>query len=242
MRKEQVNALIEHAKSGLKSIEIQYKDALENTTIPHPLQIDIKNCMENLRSALDYIAHDIYEKVIAPQRTAARIPEIINIYFPYGKTENDFKSGVGSSLPELKTISQNLYNIIEAIQPYKAGDNFLYDFCNILNEKKHNVLTPQIKEIKQGLAMDFGGARIQMGPGSSISGTGFIGTGTGGVFLRGDKISGDSPATRISGNVKQTIIKWVSFKFSDTGVEVLPLLKKVIEQVDWLCKNIYQTI
>lgn len=242
MRKDQVDALIEHAKTDLDKIEEQYNKALEETTIPSSLQIDIKNYMENLRSALDYIAHDIYEQQIAPHRASTGKPEISKIYFPYGKTENDFKSGVGSSLPELKNVSPNLYSTLEAIQPYKIGDNWLFDFCSTLNEKKHDTLTPQKREEKRGLNIDFGGAKIQLGPGSSISGTGFIGTGTGGIHLQGDTISGDSPAHRTSGKVKQTIIRWISFKFADTGVEVLPLLRKALTGIEDLSNDVYQKI
>ena len=242
MRKDQVDALIEHAKTDLEKIEKQYNKALEETTIPSSLQIDIKNYMENLRSALDYIARDIYEQQIAPHRASTGKPEISKIYFPYGKTENDFKSGVGLSLPELKNVSQDLYNTLETIQPYKIGDNWLFDFCRTLNEKKHDTLTPQKKEEKRGLDIDFGGAKIQMGPGSSISGTGFIGTEAGGIHLQGDTISGDSPAHRTSGKVKQTIIHWISFKFADTDVEVLPLLKKALTGIEDLSNDVYQKI
>ena len=242
MRKDQVDALIEHAKTDLEKIEEQYNKALEETTIPSSLQIDIKNYMENLRSALDYIAHDIYEQQIAPHRASTGKPEISKIHFPYGKTENDFKSGVGSNLPELKNVSQDLYSTLETIQPYKTEDNWLFDFCRTLNEKKHDTLTPQKKEERRGLDIDFGGEKIQMGPGSSISGTGFIGAKAGGIHLQGDTISGDSPAQRISGKAKQTIIRWISFKFADTGVEVLPLLKKALTGIEDLSNDVYQKI
>ena len=240
MRKDQVDALVEHAKTDLEEIEGQYHRALEQTTILPSLQIDIKNYMENLRSALDYIAHDIYERKIAPNRASAGKSEIPKIYFPYGKTEDDFKSGIGSSLPELKNISEDLYNALEAIQPYKIGDNWLHDFCCILNEKKHDKLSPQEREEKRALKIDFGRAKIQMGPGSSISGAGFIGTGTGGVILQGDTISGDSPAHRTSGRVKQTVIRWISFRFADTGVDVLSLLKKALMGIEDLSNDVYE--
>ena len=97
MRKEHVDALLEHGKNDLVKIEEQYNNALDATSIPSNLQIDIKNYMENLRSALDYIAHDIYEQQIASHRASAGKREITNIYFPYGKTENGFKSGIGAS-------------------------------------------------------------------------------------------------------------------------------------------------
>ena len=242
MRKEQVDELLKHGKNDLDKIEEQYNKALDATTIPSNLQIDIKNYMENLRSALDYIAHDIYEQQIAPSRASTGKSEPSKIYFPYGKTENDFKSRVGSSLPDLKNVSPNLYNTLEEIQPYKVGDNWLIDFCSILNEKKHNKLTPQKKEEKRGLNIDFGGAKIQMGPGSSISGTGFIGTSTGRIHLQNDKISGDSPAQNISGKVNQTIVRWISFKFADTGVEVLPLLKKAMVGIKGMSSDVYQIL
>ena len=242
MRKDQVDALLEHAKTALEEIEEQYNKALKETTIPPSLQIHIKNYMENLRSALDYIAHDIYEQEIAPHRISTGKQEIREVYFPYGNTETDFKSRVGSSLPELKNVSPSLYNTLEAIQPYKAGDTWLFDFCRILNEKKHDILSPQKREEKRGLIIDFGGPKIQMGPGSSISGTGFIGTGRGGIHLQGDTISGDSPAHRTSGKVKQTIIRWISFKFADTGVEVLPLLKKAMTRIRDFSNDVYQQL
>lgn len=243
MREDQVQALIAHAANDLGDIVKQYDKALEEKTIPSSLQIEIKNYMENLRSALDYIAHDVYEKHIVSHRASTSKPEIKKIYFPYGKTENDFKSAVGSSLPELKTLSPSAYSIIEAIQPYKLGDNWLYDFCSILNQKKHDTLTPQKREEKKGLDISFGGgAGIKMPPGTSISGHGFIGTRAGGIHLQGDTISGDSPAMRTTGDVKQTVAKWVSFKFDDTNIEVLPLLKKIYAGVEDLSTRIYQTI
>ncbi len=243
MRKDPVIALIEHAKNALDRIREQYGKALNAKAIPTSLVIDIKNYMENLRSALDYIAHDIYEAKIHPYRISTGKQEVKRIYFPYGRNENDFKSSLGSSLPELKTISPDLYDIIEEIQSHKTGDNWLCDFCSILNEEKHNTLTPQTKEEKRGLNIEFsGGAGIKMGPGAVIAGSGFIGTGTGGIHLHGDVISGDSPAKRTTGDVKQTVIVWVSFKFGNTNVEVLPLLEKVLGNVkvvsNKVCGNI----
>jgi len=135
MRKTQVEALIDHARNDLHSIEVQYKTALTSTTIPAKLQIDIKNYMENLRSALDYISHDIYDEKLSSHRATTGQRQISKIYFPYGRTENDFRSGIGSSLPDLRSISPDLYNAIEAIQPYVVSDDWLYNFCSILNEK-----------------------------------------------------------------------------------------------------------
>jgi hypothetical protein len=242
MRKDQVHALLDHAGADLKKIEEQYGQALNSNSIPPSLQIDIKNYMENLRSALDYSAHDVYEHRVAPHRSASGQSEISKIYFPYGKSENDFKSAAGSSLPDLKSLAPTVYAALEAVQPYKVGDNWLYDFCSILNEKKHDTLTPQVREEKRGLEINMGGAAIKMSPGASISGSGHIRTRVGGITLQDDTISGDSPARRIQGDVKQTVVRWVSFKFADTGIEVLPLLKKALAGIESLSKDVYKEL
>lgn len=243
MRKNDVNELLKHARRDLKTISKQYEAALEKETIPSSLQIDVKNFMENLRSALDYMAHDIYEVVISPHRKASGKKSVEKIYFPYGRTLNDFKSGVGSSLPELKNLHSKLYSVIESVQPFVCGSPWLYDFCTILNQKKHESLRPQVKEVKKGLVMQFpGGTRVSMGPGCSIRGTGAIHSGGGVVQLNNETISGDSPARNVAGGVGQIITKWVSFKFSDTSISVLPFLETALDNLEKLMKEIYNSL
>lgn len=136
MRKTQVFALLNHANEDLNKIESEYNNALKNKTIPDSLKIDIKNFLENLRSSLDYMAHDIYEQKIEPYRKVNNKQDIGNIYFPYGENVNAFKSRIGACLPELNNIDKNLYSLIESIQSHLTNDNWLCDFCNITNEKK----------------------------------------------------------------------------------------------------------
>ena len=139
MRKEDVVSLLNHAAndltgSDLKNIEQQYEEALSGKKIPTSLQIDVKNFMENLRSALDYMAHDIYEAILKPERDKSGKKEIERIYFPYGKTESDFKSALGSSLPELKSLNPKIFALVEDVQPHKYNEDWLYQFCRIVNE------------------------------------------------------------------------------------------------------------
>lgn len=240
MRKEQVTALLEHADNDLKQIERAYTQALKEKEIPPSLQIDVKNLMENLRSALDYIAHDVYEIVIKPARDKSGNKEIERIYFPYGKTQTDFNSRLGSCLPELNSLDTTIYSAIESIQPHVSGDSWLYDFCTILNQKKHDTLTPQKREEKRGLNIQFpGGAGIYMGPGSSIKGSGIIQSGQARIILNNDVVCGDSPARNVTGGVTQTVVQWISFKFSDTDIVVLPFLINALANVKKLAKNLY---
>jgi len=103
-------------------------------------------------------------------------------------------------------------------------------------------LSPQTVEEKRGLEIDFGGASISMGPGASISGSGSITSGGKSIHLQNEKISGDSPASNTRGGVRQTITRWVSFKFSGTGVEVLPLLKKALDGIERVNNAVYKIL
>ena len=54
--------LINHAMHSLCKIKQSYHDSLSEKIIKPPLLIEIKNFMENLRSALDYSAHGLFDK------------------------------------------------------------------------------------------------------------------------------------------------------------------------------------
>ncbi len=69
--------LIDYCKGTLEKIKIAYNESLNEKTIKPALLIEIKNFMENLRSALDYTAHGLYDKYGDHTRTG------FEIYFPY---------------------------------------------------------------------------------------------------------------------------------------------------------------
>jgi len=241
MRKDQVTELIEDAKRKLSLIEEEYKNSLKSKVVSASLRISIKNYFENLRSALDYIAHDIYDLHIHPYRVANGGSRISNVYFPYGKTASRFASGIRKSLPDLESVNNPLYKVLESVQPHSCGDNWLPEFCGITNEKKHDSLTPQTRTETRTLTAKAGGASISMPidcPGFSV----FQGDGCrvmmGGVpvkFIGKDIIP-------LSSGLSKTITTWVSFKFSGTEIIVLPFLKKVFTQVNQLSKKIYGNI
>ena len=243
MRKDNIIALLDHAANDLtgsdfKNIEQKYNAALSEKKIPTSLQIDVKNFMENLRSALDYMAHDIYEVIIKLERDKTGAKEI---YFPYGKTENDFKSGLGSSLPNLQSLNPNIFALIEAIQPHKCNDAWLYEFCRIVNEKKHNMLSPQTKTERQTMTASAGGVSVTTpinSPNFSIHQEQNIQVTLGGVPVRFSN-QGIEP---LAPGLERTITTWVSFQFADTNIQVLPLLKKALEKITTLSNEIYKEL
>jgi hypothetical protein len=61
-RKDDIEALLKRAVRALPKIRSEYDKALHDKTISADLRIDIKDYFSNLRSVLDYLAHDIVDK------------------------------------------------------------------------------------------------------------------------------------------------------------------------------------
>lgn len=235
-RKENIDALITSIKSDYVSIHSLYEASLSKKELDPSLKIKVKNYLENARSILDYCAHDIADKLGIKKE---------KIYFPFvNKTTNidGFKSEVGRNLPNLEMLHENLYKYIESLQPYHSAQVWLANFIDIVNNHKHQDLTPQIKTESPSLSisnkstrMSFsGGASMVIGRGASIS----IG---GARIFGGQTINANSQ--QIFGDPALTIKKeiWVDFKFNDS-ISALPLLKKIHDEIPVIIFNIYKLL
>src|SRR5262249_12394235 len=105
------------------------------------LYAEIKSVLENLRSVLDYAAHDIEEAV----KPVASAPKGTDVYFPFvhpvsmkGKRKseaeirNEFKTK-----PFVQETSQRLpkvFAVLESVQ----GQQWLSDLIEEVNPQKHN--------------------------------------------------------------------------------------------------------
>ena len=61
-RTSSIQALLRRATSDLQKIEEEYQASLHRQQVPDELRVDIKHLFENLRSVLDYVAHDIRDR------------------------------------------------------------------------------------------------------------------------------------------------------------------------------------
>ena len=71
-------------------------------------RVSVKNSLENLRSALEYLAHEAFDYLCELDATIDRKNMEKKVYFPYGGTPGDFGSSVGRSLPMLKSLGSRL--------------------------------------------------------------------------------------------------------------------------------------
>jgi hypothetical protein len=229
--------LLSHATSRFDQIKKAYSDSLHEKTIKQTLLIEIKNFMENLRSALDYSAQGLFDKYGDKSTTT-------NIYFPYawaGLSAVDFKAKkiIGRKIPGLSNNRPDIVKVIEGYQAFSHPDNdWLPKFMDLNNENKHQQLTPQVRKEEKQLNISSGGCSISMGEGCRIE----MGRGTmiqmgGAIIPGGQRIDVNNPA-KIFGQAKQEVITWVSFNFQSNNEPVLPLLEKSLQGITKIVKNL----
>jgi hypothetical protein len=237
-RKNDVDAILKAASDQHEEVKTKYDEALRNKSMD--LRIPVKNLMENLRSALDYIAHDIYDTYCKPSRQAAGQPDPRNIYFPYAKSEKDFRAGMGASLPGLESQTSEVYDLLRSIQPFECNDSWLHDLCSVLNEKKHDRLVPQErKETKtHSVKGQHGSVSIRTGSGSSVTSK----PGAIKIFGVPAQFTGDAITTDPRGGLEHLITRWVSFSFEGTGVNVLGLLNTSVAAISNFRDELYKYI
>ena len=215
-RKSSIEALIKRCKDDFSKLKTDYEKSLSEKKISEELKIDIKNIFENLRSCLDYIAHDIVESQCPSANPKKKL------YFPIRSSRADFDSCIKTSYPDLDTNNTPLHDYLESIQPYNK--QWLGDFNKLNNNNKHQDLAEQSKsEIKRVTVTGQGGGSVSWGPGVKFGG---------GVSVMGVPIDPNTQLPVPNKTVETKIINWVDFRFKETGQSVLPFIDESINQVE----------
>ena len=108
--------------------------------IPTRLPLIIGDCLQNLRSSLDYL---VWELALAEKNTPGK-----DNMFPICSTDNSFKSQLGRG--RLTGVHADAVAEIESLQPFKLGNDFdksilwvMDDLCNI--NKHRRILLTQLR-------------------------------------------------------------------------------------------------
>jgi hypothetical protein len=109
-------------------------EAMKKTQQIRPVKV--KSMLEHLRSSLEYVANDTYDKYVSPTQTNRP-----KIFFPYGEQkfiDNFFTQKLKINPPS----SSPLYEIFNSIQDFRTGEDSLTMMCNLTNEVKHRQPIP----------------------------------------------------------------------------------------------------
>lgn len=229
-RKPDIKALLERAQKQFDKINTEYKVSLRDKSISPELKIDIKNFCENLRSVLDYLAHEIREAHCPTAKPKERF------YFPILPDILQFTARTEDWFPGLKKSSSQIWDYLESIQPYGGPAVEWLGLFNRLNtENKHDALVEQAKiETEEVRVTTDAGIRVSWNPSSVTFGSGVL---VGGVPV--------NPATQLPTphpSQKVERITWVDFQFSGINVSALDLLKQALNGTVKISENIFQLL
>ncbi len=207
----------------MASLKNDYQTSLKAKEVSEKLKVDIKNILENLRSCMDYIARDVYDKFISG--TPGRL------YFPIRHTANEFHQAISRDYSGLDQSAPNVYAIIEQVQPY--NDPWLGKFNRLNNDNKHEDLVEQTRTESRRVTV------------SSKSGGGSVSWGPGVTFGSGVSVVGVPIDPRTQMPVPNTITDtkveiWVDFKFRDNNESVIPFLDRSVDKIESVCNSIQE--
>jgi hypothetical protein len=213
-RQASIRALLDKASGQVGTIEAEYKKSLHAQAIDPALKIDIKNACENLRSVLDYLAADIRERHCPAASVADRF------YFPVLPDKKTFDQRLDQWFPGLRLASPAVVSVLEAVQPFQAGHEWLRLFNRVNNENKHGDLVEQTRvESHQTRVTGQGGGQVSWGSGVTFGG---------GVSVMGVPIDPRTQLPVPHPSIKVERITWVDFQFAGIGFSALGLVKQAL--------------
>lgn len=100
------------------------------------INIDIKHILEDMRTILDYIAVDIYNKYCGPRN----YKKIYFLYTKNGEDEQSYISKINRNFPNLYGNHYDLYKELSNVQSFSDNTDWLIKLESLTNEVKHNEL------------------------------------------------------------------------------------------------------
>lgn len=246
-RWDEIDALLAQADRGLAEVEALYKKSLAAQRLDAALLIQIKNLLENLRSAFDYAAREIFDRFCA----SAAAGKDMAVYFPILRataTAKDFAAMMNGRLPGLDKSSLVLYALLEKYQVYASKANeWLVQFNELCQENKHEQFSAQTRteerqtrittaegSVAWNEGVTFGpGAEIRFGPGGALTfgPGGSVGFGPSGVSIAGRRVDPRTQMPRVRPGDKLERVTVVDYFFTAIGTSVMPFLKKCVTGV-----------
>lgn len=218
-RYEDIKELLDTVDGNISTLRAKYEEARKSENVKAVLRPLVKSTLEHLRSALEYSAQDIWSQYNTKSK---------KLYFPYGLEDALFQANIKRNLPNLKTQLPQVYLLLESIQPFKSGDDWLKQLCDQTNFNKHNRLTEQVRKNSEGSTTNVGNL-VSMRGGSVV----FENCSYNGMPLGHGKpavISSEMSVDEIQKGIAIPIkvnreFDWVEFHFDDTAHDTLELIE-----------------
>ncbi|MFE4036181.1 hypothetical protein [Priestia sp. YIM B13489] len=197
----------------------------DESAIPY-LKVKIKNCLENCRSPLDYVANYIFDTYCRNNYTKKELHKFGKPYFPIRKTDSLFDICIRDNFRNLLNSRSDIVDILKSCQQFK-NSTWLQDLTSLINENKHRNLTKQNDETHTTIRdLNFTHGGVEIGGISNIT---FVTSGhTTPIKYGGGNLDFSGETSYPFVNKMDTDVKRYFF-FRDLGRPVTPTLKEILE-------------
>ena len=145
MRKNDIDELLLDVEENLRILHERQQAAVTDPEIHELFKVKVKECLEHLKSVLDYAANDIYEIIL----NSPELGKGVKVYFPYGINTEDINDKIRKVFPRLSQVNQPVRDLVGSIQtPSQTG--WLKIRCSIRNTNSHSRLMKQRREDMAG--------------------------------------------------------------------------------------------
>ena len=216
---DDIDAMLDVAAAQLAELQANYKKSLTSKDITSAMRVQIKNIVENQRSALEHYAYAATE---AYGKAGARS------YYPIAIADGDFLALFNQQMPGVAANRPDIRDSVRLYQPYQNGYAWLAHLNTLSNENKHRRLSPQTKVEEQRREVHGTGGSVSWTPGNVTFG--------GGVFINGEPV--DPVTQRTASTIDVTYVDWL---FTDVGVSVLGLLSEIQDKLPGALTDLCKT-
>ncbi len=220
-RTSSIEALLKKAIDDEIELRAAYDGSLQEQHVREDLKVVIKNIFENLRSCLDYIAHDIFETHCGAAVKPSRLS------FPIKPTAQQFTDVISKDYPGLQVTSPIVYAVIESVQPYQ--DSWLGQFNKLNNHNKHQDLVEQTRTEARHVTASSPSGTVTWGPGAIFGSR---------VKILGVPINPETQMPIPNSRIDTRVSIWVDFRFKEIDQPVLPFVKASIANVERIFRRL----
>lgn len=132
--------VLDEAYEIIQNIDSLEKSSINNAALLDKTKPKIKNCLENLRSPLDYVANYLFEIYCKDSYPESKLKDLW-IKYPITYKPGKFYGTLRSSFEGLEEKNNEIVKIMKSSQPFKQNDKWLGTLKDLVNENKHQHLS-----------------------------------------------------------------------------------------------------
>lgn len=160
-RSSKIQALVRKCQDDYATLDATYGASRDRHELGDDFKILVKNIFENLRSCLDYVAHEVFEKHCSGFNKPKQL------CFPIRPDAAQFRSAIEKSFPGLLVNAVDVVTLLESVQPYRSG--WLGELNKLNNLNKHEDLADHMHLPGRRVLMKHAGGVVSIGPAIGIA-------------------------------------------------------------------------